>query len=350
MKFSFIIPVYNCKEYLPTCVDSIRAVGAEDYEILLIDDGSTDGSGAVCDELASMHPEILVLHQENSGVSSARNRGICEARGTYILFVDSDDTLTPFSPQVIECLNAETDMVMFGMEFRYYHRNQYVRKETMAVDEMLRGCLPDLPGCFEKLFSRNYLSPVWNKFLKRSVLLDHNLRFDAKLTNYEDLAFTLQTLSKCESYAAVPDVNYLYRVDYDHDRTVDRIAKIDDLLGNTDIIAEYFVQLEQAIHAAGCEKTDALKAGLRNIYFELFGVKMKTTRLGEVRRYCRDFVNDSYVRACVEHVGIASGNQERMYNWIRQEKALSIWLYTRYGMLRHFAAKNIKRLTKWRLS
>ena len=350
MKISFIIPVYNCKTYLPACVDSIRVVGFKDYEILLIDDGSTDGSGAVCDELARHFHEIRAMHQANAGVSAARNWGIHEAQGEYVLFVDSDDTLIPFTPQVMEALNAGTDMVLFGMIFSYYHKNQYVRKETLAVDNAVCGGLRELPGCFEELFYRNYLSSSCNKFIKRSVLMEHALRFDQRLINYEDLAFTLQALCKCEGFAAVPDVNYLYCVDYDHDRTVDRIARIDDLLGNTDIIAESFVQLEQAICAAGGENTDALKVCLRNIYFELFGVKMKTTGVGTIKRYCRDFVNDSHVKACVECVGIEPGNQERMYNWIQQEKAVAIWLRTRYGMLRHFAARNIKRIFKWRLT
>lgn len=350
MKTSFIIPIYNCKDYVPSCVDSIRAAGCEDYEILLVDDGSTDGSGAVCDELADKFPEIRVVHQANAGVSAARSRGICEAQGDYILFVDSDDTIVPFSAQTMEFLNLGTDMVLFGMEFSYYHKNQYVRKDTLAVDNAVCDGLRVLTSCFEELFYRNYLSSACNKFIKRSVLTDNDLRFDPRLINYEDLSFTLQALSKCASFAAVPDVNYLYRVDYDHDRTVDRIAKIDDLLGNTDIIAESFVQLEQAIHAAGGENTDALKACLRNIYFELFGVKMKTTGLGGIKRYCRDFVHDDYLKACVERVGIEPGSQEQMYNWIRHEKDVSIWLRTRYGMLRHFAARNIKRILNWRLS
>lgn len=350
MKISFIIPVYNSKDYLPACVDSIRTAGFEDYEILLIDDGSTDGSGALCDGLVQRFPEVRVVHQPNAGVSAARNRGICEARGDYILFVDSDDTLMPFTSQTRRFLNSGTDMVLFGMEFRYYHKNQYVRKEVMAVDHAVCGGLLELPGCFEELFNRNCLSSACNKFIKRTVLIENALRFDPRLINYEDLSFTLQALSKCTSFAAVPDVSYLYCVDYDHDRTVDRIARIDDLLGNTDIIAESFAQLEQAIHTSGGEYTDALKVCLRNIYFELFRVKMKTTGLGGVSRYCRDFIRDGYVKTCVESVGIEPGSQERLYNWIRQEKAVAIWLWTRYGMLRHFAARNIKRILKWRLS
>ena len=93
MKISFIIPVYNCKAYLPACVESIRAVNVADYEILLIDDGSTDGSGIVCDELAERFPEIRVVHQANAGASAARNRGIQEATGELILFIDADDSI-----------------------------------------------------------------------------------------------------------------------------------------------------------------------------------------------------------------------------------------------------------------
>lgn len=350
MTISFIIPVYNCKEYLPNCVNSIRTTGFEHYEILLIDDGSTDGSGAVCDDLAAKFSEIRVIHQSNAGVSAARNRGISESHGDYILFVDADDTLTPFSVSVMDYLNAQIDMVIFGMEFRYYHHNQRVRNERKAVADTIRAELQQLPGCFAGLFAQNYLSSACNKFFKRTLLLKHHLFFDARLTNYEDLAFTLQVLSKCANLAAVPDVNYLYCVDYDHDRTVDRIAKIDDIIGNTDIIAESFVQLESAIYAAGGEKTDALKTSLRNIYFELFGVKMKTAAMGTIKRYCRDFANNRYIKTCIDCVGLEPGGQSQMYNWICQENTLAIWLKTRYSMLRHFAARNIKRITGWRLS
>ena len=350
MNISFIIPVYNCKDYLSACVDSIRSSGIPDYEILLIDDGSTDGSGVLCEELAARFPKIRVIHQANGGVSAARNRGISESRGEYILFVDADDIITLFTDEVMNYLRVGMDMVLFGMEFRYFHRNQYVRKETMSVAGKIRGDLRMLPGNFKELFDRNYLSTACNKFIKRSVLMDGDIHFDARLSNYEDLSFTIQALSQCSSYVAIPAVNYIYSVNYDHDRTVDRIAKIYDLLGNTDIIAESFLQLEKAICEAGGADTDVLKACLRNIYFELFSVKMKTTGIEAVNKYCRDFVHDRYVKMCLECVGVESGSQERLYNWIRQGNALTIWLRTRYSMLRHFVARNVKRITGWRLS
>ena len=93
MKFSVIIPAYNCAGTLRETVGSIRASGLTDYELLLIDDGSTDGTAGLCDALCRQYPELRCIHQANAGVSAARNRGIRAAQGEYIWFVDSDDTV-----------------------------------------------------------------------------------------------------------------------------------------------------------------------------------------------------------------------------------------------------------------
>ena len=97
-QFSIIIPVYRVEEYLEKCVDSILAQTCQDFELLLIDDGSPDGSGAICDRYAASHPnQVRALHQPNGGAGAARNRGIELAQGDYLLFVDGDDWLAPNS-------------------------------------------------------------------------------------------------------------------------------------------------------------------------------------------------------------------------------------------------------------
>ncbi|WP_458398433.1 glycosyltransferase family 2 protein [Anaerotignum sp.] len=346
---SFIIPVYNCKVYLPDCIDSIRGAGIHDYEILLIDDGSNDGSGKLCDELALEEPRIRVIHQKNSGVSSARNRGIREAKGEYILFVDADDTLLPFGDDALKYLEQNADMVIFGMSSQYYHKGRFVKEELLTVGEekvFSRGLFAE---SFGELFNCNYLSPVWNKFLKRSVLIENGLSFDSRLTNFEDLAFTLYAVVNCKTVAALPQCHYLYRVDYDHDKTVERIAKIQDIMGNTDLIAEAFVEFERSALAAGAKVTRQIWECLLSVYFELFRVKMYTTKLADIRRYCRDFRNDRYIGICLEKTGLESAGQKRWYRWIETENASAIWLYVRYQRLRHFIAKNVKRITGWRL-
>lgn len=92
---SVIVPVYNVEKYLQECVDSILAQDVEDMEVILVDDGATDGSGKICNEYAEKDKRVTVIHKENGGVSTARNAGLDIARGKYITFVDSDDYLLP---------------------------------------------------------------------------------------------------------------------------------------------------------------------------------------------------------------------------------------------------------------
>lgn len=116
MKFSVIVPVYNVKDYLEKCVHSVLAQTADDYELLLVDDGSTDGSGALCDALSARFG-CRVIHQENGGLGAARNTGIAAAQGEYLIFLDSDDFI---APGMLEGLLAEmaqhsADIYSFGL-------------------------------------------------------------------------------------------------------------------------------------------------------------------------------------------------------------------------------------------
>ena len=111
---SIIVPVYNIKEYLPRCVESLTGQSVEDLEILLVDDGSTDGSGVLCDSLAQTDDRIRVIHKENGGLSDARNAGLVQAQGTWLLFVDGDDYLVPHAVQrLLEQARENVDFVQF---------------------------------------------------------------------------------------------------------------------------------------------------------------------------------------------------------------------------------------------
>ena len=196
MDYSFIIPVYNCKEYLSACVESIQAVGAKAYEILLIDDGSTDGSGELCDTLAARYPEIRVVHQANSGASAARNRGIREAEGENVLFLDADDSIDSEALGAIladpRCHQA--DLVIFGLTFDYYYHGSCYRRDPLYFEA--EGILTEETwgNAFEELFLRNSLSPVWNKVYKREILQRHRLELNERMFLYEDFEFVLRFL------------------------------------------------------------------------------------------------------------------------------------------------------------
>lgn len=121
MKLSIIVPVYNVEQHLERCLESIAVEMCDDYELLLIDDGSTDRSGALCDAFAECHPQlhVVVMHQPNEGLSAARNRGIEASRGTYITFIDSDDHIDPLTlSRNVDYLlsHPEVDMLEYPIE------------------------------------------------------------------------------------------------------------------------------------------------------------------------------------------------------------------------------------------
>lgn len=110
---SVIVPVYNVKSLLPRCIDSLLNQQFTDYELLLIDDGSTDGSGDICDKYGKKDSRIKVIHKSNEGVSRTRNRGIDEAKGEWLTFVDSDDYVTPdYLSSLYACIGSGIDLVV----------------------------------------------------------------------------------------------------------------------------------------------------------------------------------------------------------------------------------------------
>ena len=137
MLFSVIIPAYNCEETIENTVDSIAESGIKDYEILIIDDGSTDKTGSICESLSQKMPSVRYIHQINAGVSAARNCGIENSQGEYILFFDADDSLDSNSLcNAVSTVEIERpDMLIFGMRFDYYHREHIYRRDSLIPRE-----------------------------------------------------------------------------------------------------------------------------------------------------------------------------------------------------------------------
>ena len=125
---SIIIPVYNAENFLARCVDSVLGQEYTDFELLLIDDGSKDKSGAMCDAYAASDSRVRVFHKENAGVSAARNQALSEARGTYIQFLDSDDWMTPDSTKLLVRAAEENDCDLVIADFYRVGRERVSRK------------------------------------------------------------------------------------------------------------------------------------------------------------------------------------------------------------------------------
>jgi len=142
MRISVIIPVYNAEKYLQPCVDSVLMQTYKDFELILVDDGSRDGSGAMCDNIASQDSRVHVVHQKNAGAGAARNAGLSKAQGEYIVFVDSDDMIRQ---GYFESLAPHNEDVVFVNVDNIDEHGRLVKREYMSdfkllpVDEILRS-------------------------------------------------------------------------------------------------------------------------------------------------------------------------------------------------------------------
>ena len=209
-KVSVIVPVYNTEQYLPRCIDSILNQSFTDFELLLIDDGSTDGSGKICDEYAKKDSRIRVFHKENGGVSSARNVGLDKANGEWICFVDSDDELLPGGLQaMVNGISEEVDVVMAG----YYELDG----DTLRIDTTCFGGsgIIDQNKALLMMYPSEdmpYMGYPVGKLFKRNLIFGRTISFDEHIRIKEDTLFVVTFL--CESkkpiyFTSVPVYRYL---------------------------------------------------------------------------------------------------------------------------------------------
>lgn len=203
---SVIVPVYNCEQYLRECIDSALAQRFPDLELILVDDGSPDCSGAIVDGYAALDSRVRVIHQENGGQSSARNAGLDAARGRYVCFLDSDDVMDPaLLETVIPRMDAGYEMVRFG--FRGEEEPLRAEKEWILDSEEARFAF--LAGPFRR---RAIRWEVWNRVYRRDIIEKWHLRFPADRRAYpEDLFFTLAYVAHISGILCIPDVLYTYR-------------------------------------------------------------------------------------------------------------------------------------------
>lgn len=201
---SVIIPVYNREDCIWRCIQSIREQSYRELEIIIVDDGSTDQSGMICDQLQREDTRISVIHQKNQGVSAARNYGIRVASGKYIQFVDSDDTIEKYMCEKLVKRQIETDadMVICGYNL--------IKKEKIEHIEATNSFFVNL-GCFVDEFAyylKNFLlHNPWNKLYLREKI---RIPFDVNYFAGEDLLFNMEYLRDCVSIAGLRDVLYNY--------------------------------------------------------------------------------------------------------------------------------------------
>lgn len=231
MKYSVIIPAYQCAETLEQTVLSVLNSGLSDFEIILVDDGSKDSTPEICDCLAKKHTEVVCIHKENGGVSSARNRGIDEAKGDYLLFMDADDEIDEGSlKEPCEKIDEfKPDILFFGLSFDYLSSGKVYRRDEMVYPDEGIFSPVQWSEIFSDLFRYNALSPVWNKFYKTEIIKKHGIYFDKNVFLMEDFLFVLNCMQKTETIYMYNKVIYRYFQPENETRAYSRIKRIADI-------------------------------------------------------------------------------------------------------------------------
>lgn len=256
-RFSIIVPIYRVEEYLTDCIDSLLHQSFCDYEVILVDDGSPDGSAAICDQYACDYSNVSVVHKNNGGVVDARNEGLQIAAGEYVIYVDGDDMI---ASDLLERLSEIIDTYSPDMVLYDFSSFPQEYPDEIASNRLKEGAynIDELQPIYSRLvYDRELLilntgcvlPSVWSKAIKRELLLRHQFDVPTEIKVGEDLALSLLLMENCNSIYVFHYSGYKYRV---RENSAVNLFREDALLSD-DILIGYLFKI--------CNKTP-----IENIY------------------------------------------------------------------------------------
>ena len=235
---SIIIPVYNVEKYLSECLDSILNQSYSDFEVILINDGSSDNSGTICDEYAAMDFRVRLVHQKNSGVSIARNNGIKLAKGEWITFIDSDDWV---DTNFLESfgLSTKSDLSIQGLKSIKYPEQSLIEvRDFKEIDIFLSQDYGDIAQNNLLLYGT-----VCCKAYKKEITTRHHIRFDKFISYHEDHLFFLQYLQYVNRVSLHKAVGYNYRITNNGHSLSSKVYPWNKLNDSSNVMLRELVQL-----------------------------------------------------------------------------------------------------------
>ena len=211
-KYSIIIPVYNASKFLKECIESILLQSYNDFEVLLIDDCSTDDSLSICRDYQNRDNRIKVFHQEcNAGVSSARNRGLENAQGRFILFIDSDDFVADNYLSIIDnIITDDLQLLSFG-NYEYVIKTNGAHEKQESAMNLSGACDNNKDSIWEEFIVNSFFASPWNKVYSADIIKRFELRFDTKCVCFEDYIFNINYCKHISSFRAISEPLYFYR-------------------------------------------------------------------------------------------------------------------------------------------
>ena len=335
-KFSVIIPAYNCESTIENTVNSILASGLPDLEIVIVDDGSKDGTGIICDMLSEKHRNIRCVHQENSGVSAARNRGIREATGEYIWFFDADDSVDENALCGIADIIGEKapDMLIFGISFDYYHDGKIYRRDELLPPVEGNKSIEECNEMLYELFASNALSSLCSRIIKRSIVEQAEICLREDMFLYEDLEFSLRVLAQCSDIFFIREAIYKYRQSEDEGNAGCRLKRIPH-------IPDLIEKIEKSL-----ADTQDKNRILLSLYLTLAREKISALTKDEISVVFSDF------KAWIDEHNLVASIAEREYAMhIYNGDVLKLIYMSRKTKIRHSVAnwikQNIGDFRKW---
>lgn len=288
---SIIVPIYNSEATLASCVDSILSQPFRDFELILVDDGSTDGSSALCEMYRVQDGRIRYVRRENGGLSAARNSGLSVAGGSYVSFVDSDDEVYPefYAAAFDGLLGRDFDLFMVGMDrFKGEWKFREVDQKRLSKDEL-----------YELFLTTNYVGlSACNKIFRRQILSENSLEFRA-VRFAEDLVFISEFAPHARRVVFDPRPLYSYK---EHPASMTNKAKTTQLMDDRDFEILNALDLTSAIyahqqndHASSCFRVRAARSALRLLVLMYLARAYRAEEFRSVRSYLREGTRDFLV-------------------------------------------------------
>lgn len=280
-QYDVIIPVFNGEKTIIHTIKSIEDSGLKDFSILIIDDGSTDGTKEMCLLAAAEYGNIRYFRHENRGVSAARNQGLKQSDAKYIILFDADDSVDSgvFSrvDQIIR--EYKPDMLIYGMCFDYYHNDRLFRTDRLVYEQETLFSQKELQEHFAELYRANVFTSSCNKVIRRDLLVKNHIFYDESYFLMEDLLFSLDCVKMCEKIYLLNEAIYRYRQSEDEGNVYRRIRKIE-------CISDYMKEFQMRL----ADHPDVLS----DVYYMLLRQKLWLSKRDDIRLIAEDHVRNGF--------------------------------------------------------
>lgn len=307
---SIIIPAYNVELFLPKCLDSIFSQDYSDFEVICVNDGSTDGTQILLEGYAANHSNMKVISQPNKGMSASRNHGLDMAEGEYVVFVDSDDWLCDGAFTRLSAHLDGEDVVCFNAKKYSEQTGEYQENKLPAVDGVVTGW---------EYFNKTRLIPstihfvcIWQRAYRRSFLKEQGLHFEESVRRAEDDLFTTMVMYYAKTVKVVDECVYVYRIRPQSITTTVSIDRWNDSIRVQEMLAGFFVPKKDV------DKTVIYQVFASN-YINYFSQKTKSLYGNRDQELKRRINWDYFKDACI------TSRHRRLYRMIRFSPVLFRW-------------------------